>query len=119
MFDTLNFESSPPGYYYPYDFDDDDYNYENCLSLGLGDFLFFNLLILSIQCSFWLTSTKIYVLLGSIVIIQIGHYCMRIVQRLWNESCMPALPFSVIPFSAYVIIIDNILYCATTKCTNV
>lgn len=110
MFDNSTPEYSPPGYYYPYDVnDDDDFTNENCLSLGIGDFLFFNLMILSIQSSFWLLTTKIYILVGSIIIIQIGHCSMRIVQRLWNESSMPTLPFCIIPFSAYVIIVENIL----------
>lgn len=118
MFDNTTSEFSPSGYYYPYDIDDDNFDNENCLSLGLGDFLVFNLMILSIQSSFWMITTKIYVLLGSIIIIQFGHSCMRIVQRIWNESCMPMLPFAVIPFTAYVIILHNILFYQINKCTD-
>jgi hypothetical protein len=51
--------------------------------------------------------------------IQIGHCSLKIIQQLWNESSMPALTFSVIPFTAYVIIVENILSYATTKGINV
>jgi hypothetical protein len=126
MFLHASREYSPPGLYYPYDFEDIeideiDFNHDNFDSIetqldsdhpsvGVGDFIAFNLMVLLIMDPLWPTTTKIYIFIGCVVSIQIGRFIMTIVQLYLEEPCMPALPFAVIPFSAYTIFVYYFMY---------
>jgi hypothetical protein len=127
MFINTSWTSTPPGFYYPYDFEDNelheysvneedddddnqtDYNYDYT-SLGLGDFLAFNLMSLMIMNPLWSTITKMCVFFGCIVSIHIGHGIIIIVQSYWQENGMPAVPFATISFSAYAIVLNIIMH---------
>ncbi len=105
------------GVYYPRDLD--DVEGDECELLGLGDFFFFNLMILFILNSFWLFTRKVLVALGCIVSIQVGHLCTRLVRQCWNQRRMPDLPFPVIAFSLYSVVINALIpNCVAEKQSN-
>jgi hypothetical protein len=124
MFVNTSWTYSPSGFYYPYDFEDNevdefsvnddddnqtDYNYDY-ISLGLGDFLAFNLMSLMIMNPLWSTIIKMCVFFGCIVSIHVGHGILTIVQSYWQENGMPALPFVTISFSAYAIVLNIVMH---------
>jgi hypothetical protein len=131
MFLNTSSEYSPPGLYYPYDFqsieideihfNDDNFNSVGAQpdndhpSLGIGDYLAFNFMSLLIIDPLWSITTKLYVLIGCIISIHIGHFIMRIVQFFWQGSSMPVLPFCVIAFSAYATFIYPFMYNTITE----
>jgi hypothetical protein len=79
------------------------------LSLGLGDFIAFNLMVLMSLSPCWSMTKKIFVVFGSIISIQLGQWSMRVSHHLFAETRLPALPFSVIPFSIYTVIVNSVM----------
>ncbi len=137
IFLYASYDYTPPGFYYPFDFEDIAINKDNSTgdnvnndeiafnginvgypSLGAGDFLVFNFMSLLIIDPLWPITTKLYVFVGCIVSIQIGHFIMRIVQFCWREPCMPTLPFAVITFSTYAAFIYPFMYNTTMESIN-
>ncbi len=74
-------------------------------ALGLGDFFIFNLMILFILQPEWSITIKIFVVFGCIISIQVGHYGTLHLLKIWQLNNGPALPFPVVAFSMYTIII--------------
>ena len=132
---------SPPGTYYTYDievfdknnenfiyddFKDDVYaenylnnenlDYENRLFLGLGDFSVFNLMVLFIPLPTWSLTIKILVVFGCIISIQVGQCSTAYIHRLWQLAVVPGLPFSVITFSVYAVILNVIIEYTNHDC---
>ncbi len=126
--------SSPPGLYYTYDiesihkyeenvkdddFEDDtngeedlnkdNFDYGNSLFLGLGDFFVYNLMVLFILLPVWSMTTKILVVFGCIISIQIGLCGSLYIRELLGLGGVPALPLPVITFSIYAMIINVIM----------
>ena len=123
MFANTSWTYSPSGFYYPYDFednevdefnvDDDDNQADNnydYISLGLGDFLVFNLMSLMIMNPLWSTIIKMCVFFGCIVSIHVGYGTLKIVQLYWQENGMPVLPLVTISFSAYAIVLNIVMH---------
>ncbi len=73
--------------------------------LGLGDFFFFNLMILFIIQPEWSITTKFFVVCGCITSIQVGHYGTLHLLKICQLNNGPALPFPVVTFSIYAIIV--------------
>ena len=96
----------PSGQYYPEDYETDD---ENLCTLGFADFLVYNLMILFPSNPLTSMSTRLWILCGSIVSIQIGNAGTIALEKLWKQNSMPALPFPVATFSAYTLFINTIM----------
>jgi len=106
--------------YLPHDIEDNDADVKNPKEgLGLGDFMVFNLMILFIIHPAWSMITKIFVIFGCIVSIQIGFCWMRLIRQTWHLHAIPALPCSVISFSLYTIIVDFIMNYRTVDCIDI
>jgi hypothetical protein len=84
--------------------------YDSRESLGLGDFFVFNLMILFILQPQWSITTKIFVVIGCIINIQVSEYGTSYLIQSWQLSGGPALPFPVIIYSLYIIILNVIIY---------
>lgn len=99
----------PPGQYYLFK------DYENIkldensfvYVLGLGDFTFYNLMILFIISPLPPIEIKIYIAIGAIIFIQIGYIVTIWKGSYWSEiKTRPVLQLPVIAFSAYTILLD-------------
>ena len=106
---VATYPSFPSFRFYTHDIDDGPEACDGCESLGEGDFIFYNLLLLWILSPLSSTTIQICVLLGLIIIIQIGLELTSQFAHLWEEHIMPALLFPVILVSAYGVIVDCIL----------
>ena len=78
-------------------------------SLGGGDFLVYNTLVLFTLPSSSSLITKICVTFGSIVCVQIGSLLTYLLQRLAKKYSSPGVPLSVITVSVYLFILDLII----------
>jgi hypothetical protein len=90
------------------------HNNDECL--GLGDFLGFNLMILFLLQPQWLIATKIFVVIGCIISIQIGRCGTSRLIQIWQISDAPGLPFPVVTFSLYTIILNVIIHSINIDC---
>jgi hypothetical protein len=97
-----------PCAYYVNDPRDDSIDDESFIvTIGLGDFTFYNLMVLFILSPLWSMINQIYVAIGAIVSVQIGYMVMNWTSVFRNENnIIPALPLPVIFYSAYSILID-------------
>lgn len=77
-------------------------------SLGSGDFLIYNILILFALSPSLSLITKICVTFGSIISVQIGCLLTSLLRQLANKSSAPGVPLSVITVSIYLFILDLI-----------
>ncbi len=140
-----NWTSQPllPGIFYTYDDDDmeknkrsyineefvDDKKYlhenkfiykrkthSNGEYIGLGDFFDFNLMVLFILQPQWSITIKIFVVIGCIISIQVGKCGTSRLIQIWQLRGAPALPFPVVTFSLYTIILDVIIYSINIDC---
>ncbi len=108
----------PRDTYFTYDIkDEENNNSKECL--GLGDFNTFNLMLLSIMDPDWSVTTKMFVGFGCIICILVGDNGTRFIGKLWRTHIMPGLPFPVVVFSMYVIIVDFVMNYTTIDCINV
>jgi hypothetical protein len=77
------------------------------LTIGLGDFTFYNLIVLFILSPLLSMINQIYVAIGAIVSVQIGYMVMNWTSVFRNKNnILPAIPLPVIFYSAYAILID-------------
>jgi hypothetical protein len=77
------------------------------LTIGLGDFTFYNLMVLFILSPLLSMINQIYVAIGAIVSVQIGYMVMNWTSVFRNKNnILPAIPLPVIFYSAYAILID-------------
>ncbi len=83
--------------------------YEIGASLGLGDFADFNLMVLFILQVQWSFLTRLLVVLGCIISVQVGYCGTSYMKKLWSINDSPGLPFPVVTFSMYAIIVDVII----------
>ena len=95
--------------FYTHDIEDGLEACKGAESLGEGDFIFYNLLLLWILPPLSSTTIQICVLFGLIIFVQIGLELTSQFGYLWKEPIMPALLFPVILVSAYGVIVDCIL----------
>lgn len=97
-----------PGYYhvkYPID---GIRNKDTYISvLGLGDFFFYNLMVLFVLPPLLPMATKICVAIGGIISVQVGYMATIWIASFGNvEGDKPALPLPVITYSIYAIFVD-------------
>jgi len=77
------------------------------LTIGLGDFTFYNLMVLFLLSPLLSMINQIYVAIGAIVSVQIGYMVMNWTSVFRNKNnILPALPLPIIFYSAYAILID-------------
>ncbi len=78
--------------------------------IGLDDFFFYNLMVLFILPPLSSTEMKIWIGIGCIIFIEIGYIVTISIGpsvKLWGETKFePALPFPIIAFSTYFILIN-------------
>jgi hypothetical protein len=137
--------SSPSGAYYTYDIADiyeskennnydgfeveantesglnnDQFHYEktheNRLFLGVGDFFYFNLIVLFILHPIWSMTTKSLVVFGCIISIHVSQYSTMYIRRLWQLIDVPVLPLPMITFSMYATILHAIMEYRNNDC---
>ena len=108
LFDNYSFEyaNQPPGFYVTHDVDHDDDD-ENFESIGLGDFLIYNWMLLIIMPLFIPVQEKTIVLIGHIVSVQVGLWMTRLLGDYWECDRLPALPCSVVFVSFYTLLVDH------------
>ncbi len=97
-----------PGDYYVKDPIDGIKNEDKYLPvLGLGDFMYYNLMVLFVLPPLLPMTTKICVAIGGIISVQVGYMATIWIATFWNvENAVPALPLSVITYSIYAIFVD-------------
>ena len=78
-------------------------------SLGFGDFLVYNVLLLIVLPTSSSMSTQIWVTLGCIICIDIGYILTEWLQLIWKEEGFPGLPLPVIVASAYILFLDILM----------
>jgi hypothetical protein len=77
--------------------------------LGLGDFLGYNVLLLTILPELSSMSTQIWLTLGCIICIGIGYILSGWLASTWKEIGFPGVPLPVIVVSIYVLFLDIIM----------
>ncbi len=105
--------------YVSYDIEDndkDDKNAKECL--GLDDFTFFNFMLLSIMHLIWSMTTKCHGIrmhnLHTNSLLWYETYWIY----MWHAYTMSCLPFHVVIFSIYTIIIDFVMNYRPIDCSN-
>ncbi|CAF1413848.1 unnamed protein product [Rotaria magnacalcarata] len=110
ILDELSTDGTPSlvGFYYTWNFDDDELvdRKNNRSSLGIGDFLIFNLMLLLIVPSGSSMTTKVCIAIGHIIAIQIGQIATSWFGCYFNQYLLPALPLPVVCFSLYAILLN-------------
>ncbi|CAF3513389.1 unnamed protein product [Rotaria socialis] len=110
ILDELSTDGTPSlvGFYYTLNFDDDELvdRKNNRSSLGIGDFLIFNLMLLLIVPSGSSMITKVCIAIGHIIAIQIGQIATSWFGCYFNQYLLPALPLPVACFSLYAILLN-------------
>jgi hypothetical protein len=96
----------PPGLYITHelDHDDDDDSFE---SIGIGDFVIYNWMLLFILPPFISIQEKILVLIGHIISVQMGCWMTSSLGHYWKTNRLPAVPCSVVCVSLYALVIDH------------
>jgi len=75
--------------------------------LGLGDFFYYNLMLLFILPPLLPMSAKIWVAIGGIISLQVGYVATIWIASFWNlKKIVPALPLPVITYSIYAFLVD-------------
>ena len=82
---------------------------ENVSSLGLGDFLFYNLMLLWILPPSSSITTQACVAIGHIIAIQIGKALARELATLNDCGGCPALPLPIVAVSLYAWVLDLLI----------
>jgi hypothetical protein len=93
--------------YYTSNFDNEEVNVDNTEYIGLGDFYMYNLMLLTILPRLSSLRTKVYVLIGHIIAVQMG---LKLTDQLgcrYDQRIRPALPLPVIAVSFYAFLLKN------------
>jgi hypothetical protein len=108
LLDNYSYEYArlPPGFYITHEFDHDDDN-DTLESIGMGDFLVYNWMLLFIMPPFISIQEKALVLIGHIVSVQLGFWLTRSLGRYWESGMLPAVPCSVIFVSLHALVVDH------------
>lgn len=76
------------------------------VSLGLDDFFLFDLMLSSVLSSL---TVKIYVLIGHIIVVQIGQEATYQLERLVKQWEQPAVPLPVVVISLYRVLSNTLI----------
>lgn len=99
--------SAPRGFCLTWDVDDNQpYKSSDSCGLGLGDFVAFNFMLLLLLNRSLSMLTNIYIAIGHIISMQIGHALTSRLGRLYKLYGPPGLPLPVIIYSMYNILLD-------------
>jgi hypothetical protein len=85
-------------------------------SVGYGDFLIYNILVLIALPSSSSLITKICVTFGSIISVQIGSLLTYLLRCLTKKYSAPGVPLPVITVSVYLFILDLIMPNKFNRC---
>jgi hypothetical protein len=105
---SLNCSFLTPGRYYIDDYEDITRIDEtmDIPILGLGDFLYYNLMVLFVLPPLASVTTQIYIGIGCIIFIQIGYMLTNWIAILWNQTeIRPATSLPVVTVSTYTILL--------------
>ena len=108
LLDNYSYEYArrPPGLYITHELEHDDPD-DDEESLGLGDFIIYNLMFLFILPPFICIQEKTLVLIGHIISVQMGFWMTRSLGQYWQSNRLPAVPCSVVFVSLYVLVVDH------------
>jgi hypothetical protein len=119
---SFDYPRVPRGFYCVYDINElnDDVENENKIfpMIGLGDFFFFNLLILIVIPLNSSMTTRLCTAFVCIMIIQLGNLCTGCFISYDDSKGIPAVPFPTIFVTGYVIAVDAIIQYSNTPCEN-
>ena len=79
---------------------------ENVSWLGLGDFLFYNLMLLWILPPLSSMATQTCVAIGHIITIQIGEAISSRLIEFYGRRSFPGLPVPIVAVSLYALVLD-------------
>ena len=109
-----------PGVYTGRDPDGDQINDDDsCESLGFGDFLAFNSMLLALLPPDFSIQGKCLMVVTYMVIVCIGHDSTRQLGDLWNTCMTPAIPVPMFFVSLYAILLNYIVENVSTVCPPV
>jgi len=75
--------------------------------LGVGDFFYYNLMVLFLLSPLPPMTSKICVAIGGIICIQVGYMATIWIAALWNvENSVPGIPLPVVTYSIYAVFVD-------------
>jgi len=96
------------GFYYNWNFDDNESDQKReCL--GLGDFGVYNCMLLFVLPPMSSMTTKICIVIGHIIAVQIGREATDRIAILSKNSTQPAVPLPVVTVSLYFIFLNTII----------
>jgi hypothetical protein len=105
--------------YYTHDIEDGEDATQHCESLGGGDFLIYNLLLLWLLPPLLSITIQLCLLIAFIINIQIGFMVTDWIGSLWKENLMPTVPLRVILISGCSIILQFIVQSFHTDNVNI
>jgi hypothetical protein len=109
----------PPGLYTTYDPDDDqiddDDGYE---SIGFGDFVAFNSMLLALLPPDFSIQGKCLMVGTYMISVCIGHVGTRQLGHFWNALMMPGIPVPMFFISLYAIVLNYIVENVSTECPS-
>lgn len=115
-----DYPTAPRGFYCAYDMNEwteDMEKEDRCFPvLGLGDFFYFNLLLLFVIPVNSPIITRGCIALICIVLVLFGDLCTTLMRRYGAPDVLPAIPFPAVLITIYAIILDAIGQYLDTDC---
>jgi hypothetical protein len=105
-----------PGFYTTHDPDDDQIDDDDCESLGFGDFLAFNSMLLALLPPDFSIHGKCLMVVTYMISVYIGHESTRQLGHFWNAWMMPAIPVPMFFISLYASVLNYIVDNASSVC---
>ena len=108
LHDNYSYEYAilPPGLYITHDVEHDD-NDDYQESIGMGDFIIYNWMLLFILPPFISIQEKTLLLIGHIISVQIGFWMTRSLGYYWETEMLPGVPCPVVFVTLYVLVVDH------------
>ena len=107
---SSDYPTTPRGFYCDYDFNEwiEDMENEDTYfpMIGLGDFLFFDLLLLFVVPFNSSIITKGCIAFICIIVVQFGNLCTRYMGRFTYSESMPGLPFPTVFVTTFAVVLD-------------
>lgn len=105
LLDNYSYEyaSLPPDFYITHELEYDD----TLKSVGMGDFIVDNWMLLFIMPPFISNEEKFLVLIGHVVSVQKGFWLSRSLGRYWASALLPGVPCPVVFVSLYALVVDH------------
>ena len=107
-----DYPTAPRGFYYAYDTYelDEDVKDEGTRFpiIGLGDFFYYDLLLLLVIPLNSSISTRASIALICIIVVQLGDMCTIYMDRFVYPKCIPGVPFPTVFVTLFAIVLDGI-----------